>query len=60
MKRVQICAMVLLMIATFAGCDQNETAYGGGDVPPPGAANGTAQAAPLDVNQVAFGIEGMT
>ena len=55
MKRVHICAMVLLAIAICAGCNQGEPA--GGE---PVETNDTAQAAPLDVNQVAFGIEGMT
>ena len=60
MKRIQICAMVLLMIATFAGCIQEEPVDGGGDTAPIETTNETSQAAPLDVNQVAFGIEGMT
>ena len=58
MKRVHICAMVLLAIAICAGCSQEEPAGGGGT--PVETTNDTAQAAPLDVNQVAFGIEGMT
>ena len=60
MKRVQFCAIVLLMTATCAGCIQEEPVDGGGGTAPVETTNDTAQAAPLDVNQVAFGIEGMT
>jgi hypothetical protein len=56
MKRIFSLAAILLLTVAFMGCGIEKTAQ---PTEEPSAPEETSQT-PLDVNQVAFGIEGMT
>jgi len=59
MKRIFSLAAILLVTVAFSGCGTDEAAQSSGDPAPDDNTNLTIQPE-LDLNQVAFGIEGMT
>ena len=59
MKRIFSLAAILLVTVAFTGCGTDETAQSSGEPAPEETTNETSQT-PLEANQVAFGIEGMT
>ena len=60
MKRIFSLATILLVTVAFTGCGTDETAQPSGDPPAPGQTTNETSQTPLELNQVAFGIEGMT
>ena len=60
MKRIFSLATILLLTVAFMGCDTEEAAQSGGDPPAPDNNTNLTIQPELDLNQVAFGIEGMT
>jgi len=59
MKRIFSLATILLLTVAFSGCDQGTTTQPAGSPPAVDTTNETSSTE-LDLNQVAFGIEGMT
>jgi PBP1b-binding outer membrane lipoprotein LpoB len=60
MKRIFSLAAILLVTVAFTGCGTDETAQSSGEPPAPEETTNETSQTPLEVNQVAFGIEGMT
>ena len=59
MKRISSLAAILLLTVAFMGCEPADTAPPGAPPAPEETTNETSQTE-LELNQVAFGIEGMT
>ena len=59
MKRISTLAAILLLTVAFMGCT-DDTAKPAGDPPGPEDTSNEASQMELDINHVAFGIEGMT
>ncbi|MBC8437451.1 MAG: hypothetical protein H8D86_01205 [Planctomycetes bacterium] len=59
MKRISSLAAILLLTVAFMGCT-DDTAAPVGDPPAPEETSNETSQTELDLNQVAFGIEGMT
>jgi PBP1b-binding outer membrane lipoprotein LpoB len=60
MKRIFSLATILLLTVAFMGCDTEEAAQPVGTPPAPEETTNETSLTELDLNQVAFGIEGMT
>ena len=60
MKRIFSLAAILLLTVAFMGCRTEEAAQPSGDPPAVDETTNETSLTELDVNQVAFGIEGMT
>ena len=60
MKRIFSLAAILLLTVAFMGCGTEEAAQPTGDPPPVDESTNETSLTELDLNQVAFGIEGMT
>ena len=60
MKRIFSLAAILLVTVAFSGCGTDEAAQSSGGTPAPDDTTNLAIQPELDLNQVAFGIEGMT
>ena len=60
MKRIFSLAAILLVTVAFSGCGTDEAAQSSGDAPAPDDNTNLTIQPELDLNQVAFGIEGMT
>ena len=60
MKRISSLAVVLLLTVAFMGCGPEETAQPEGVPSAPEENTNQTSLTDLDLNQVAFGIEGMT
>ena len=60
MKRIFSLAAILLLTVAFMGCDTEEAAQPVGAPPTVDDTTNETSSTELDLNQVAFGIEGMT
>ena len=60
MKRIISLAAILLLTVAFIGCGTEEAPQPIGEPPAPADTTNETSSTDLDVNQVAFGIEGMT